>query len=434
MDAGDQVKQGDMLFRLADVTSQIVETTVTPEQARDLRAGSAAVIRSGGTQYPAVVSQVGAVAVASESKSQVAVRLSLSPDVAELFLPYAPVSVEIELGELKDQMYFPRGPFFTSGNASFVYVLDPSHTTAERRDVRYGAIDGNYIEVVSGLDPGDEIIFSSYTVYRSYRSIDVIPEGAGKLSNDSLIRLEDVTKVYDKGEPIAALNGIHLKVNQREFVSIMGPSGSGKTTLLQILGALDRPTSGVYTLEGVDLTMLKDRELAQIRRRSLWIHLPKLQFVPGIDCRGKRRGADDLRRCSSSRPEASCTELLEQVGLGHRLKHRPNEMSGGEQQRVAIARALANAPTILFADEPTGNLPTEQGKQVMEALKELNDLGMTVLVVTHDPGIAAWSERLLVLRDGRIVADEPTATSSFLQGQSSVWSEEFAATGEKAES
>lgn len=177
VDAGDQVKQGDMLFRLADVTSQVVETTVTPEQARDLRAGSAAVIRSGGTQYPAVVSQVGAVAVASESSSQVAVRLSLSPDVAELFLPYAPVSVEIELGELKDRMYLPRGPFFTSGNASFVYVLDPSHTTAERRDVRYGAIDGNYIEVVSGLDPGDEIIFSSYTVYRSYRSIDVIPEG-----------------------------------------------------------------------------------------------------------------------------------------------------------------------------------------------------------------------------------------------------------------
>lgn len=177
VEAGDQVKQGDMLFRLADVTSQVVETTVTPEQARDLRAGSAAVIRSGGAQYPAVVSQVGAVAVASESSSQVAMRLSLSPEVAQLFLPYAPVSVEIELGVLKDRMYLPRGPFFTSGNASFVYVLDPSHTTAERRDVRYGAIDGNYIEVVSGLDPGDEIIYSSYTVYRSYRSIDVIPEG-----------------------------------------------------------------------------------------------------------------------------------------------------------------------------------------------------------------------------------------------------------------
>lgn len=254
------------------------------------------------------------------------------------------------------------------------------------------------------------------------------------MSSDSLIRLDQVSKVYNKGEPVAALNGVNLEVAQREFVSIMGPSGSGKTTLLQILGALDRPTSGVYTLEGVDLTVLKDRELAQIRRDHFgfifqsYNLFPELTAVENVEVPmiyAGVRAADRRRRAQ---------ELLEQVGLGHRLKHRPNELSGGEQQRVAIARALANSPTILFADEPTGNLPTEQGKQVMESLKELNNLGMTVLVVTHDPGIAAWSERLLVLRDGRIVADEPVATSSFLQGQSSVWSEEFAAAAEGPES
>lgn len=254
------------------------------------------------------------------------------------------------------------------------------------------------------------------------------------MSNDSLIRLEQVSKVYRKGEPVVALNGIDLEVNRREFVSIMGPSGSGKTTLLQILGALDRPTGGVYWLEGVDLTALKDRELAQIRRDhfgfifqnyNLFPELTALENVEVPMIYAGVRAADRRRRAR---------ELLERVGLGHRLKHRPHELSGGEQQRVAIARALANSPTVLFADEPTGNLPTEQGRQVMEALKELNDFGMTVLVVTHDPGIAAWSERLLVLCDGRIVADEPTATSSFLQGQSSVWSGEFAASAESSES
>ena len=238
-----------------------------------------------------------------------------------------------------------------------------------------------------------------------------------------LIRLEKVSKVYGTSkEPVVALNEINLEVKRREFVSIMGPSGSGKSTLLHILGALDRPSTGLYALEGVDLTALKDKELARIRRDhfgfifqnyNLFPELTALENVEvpmiyaGVPARDRRRRAK---------------ELLEQVGLGHRLKHRPSELSGGEQQRTAIARALANGPTLLFADEPTGNLPTHQGRQVMEALKQLNEMGMTVLVVTHDPGIAAWSERLLVLRDGEIVADEAARTSRYLQGQADVWS------------
>jgi len=241
-------------------------------------------------------------------------------------------------------------------------------------------------------------------------------------SREELIRLEGVSKVYAKSkEPVVALNEVDLIVRRREFVSIMGPSGSGKSTLLSILGLLDRPTSGVYTLEGVDLTGLKDRELARIRRDhfgfifqhyNLFPELTALENVEvpmiyaGVPARDRRRRAK---------------ELLEQVGLGHRLGHRPSEMSGGEQQRTAIARALANSPTILFADEPTGNLPTEQGQQVMQALKELNEYGMTVLVVTHDPGIALWSQRLLTLRDGRVVSDEPTASSRVLKTQAALW-------------
>lgn len=239
-----------------------------------------------------------------------------------------------------------------------------------------------------------------------------------------LIRLEGVTKAYDKSkEPVVALRDVDLEIGRREFVAIMGPSGSGKSTLLHILGALDRPTGGTYTLEGVDLTQLKDKELARIRRDhfgfvfqsyNLFAELTAVENVEvpmiyaGVPARERRRRA---------------RELLEQVGLGHRLTHRPGELSGGEQQRTAIARALANSPTILFADEPTGNLPSEQGRQVMKALQDLNDLGMTVLVVTHDPAVAAWSRRLLLLRDGTIVADEPTAESRLLQTQAEVWAE-----------
>lgn len=243
-----------------------------------------------------------------------------------------------------------------------------------------------------------------------------------RAGTEPLIRLQGVSKVYAKSkEPVVALSEIDLAVGRREFVSIMGPSGSGKSTLLSIMGLLDRPTAGAYFLEGVDVTGLKDRELARIRRDhfgfifqhyNLFPELTALENVEvpmiyaGVPARDRRRRA---------------RELLEQLGLGHRMHHRPSEMSGGEQQRTAIARALANAPTVLFADEPTGNLPTDQGREVMQALKELNRQGMTVLVVTHDPAIASWSGRLLLLRDGRIVSDEPTEESRFLKTQAALW-------------
>lgn len=252
--------------------------------------------------------------------------------------------------------------------------------------------------------------------------LDVGADAGAKAGRDPLIQLQGVSKVYTKSkEPVVALSEVDLLVGRREFVSIMGPSGSGKSTLLSILGLLDQPTSGVYALEGVDLTGLKDRELARIRRDHfgfIFQHynlFPELTAVENVEVPMIYAGAParDRRRRAK--------ELLEQVGLGHRLNHRPSEMSGGEQQRTAIARALANSPTILFADEPTGNLPTEQGHQVMQALKDLNLHGMTVLVVTHDPGIALWSDRLLTLRDGRIITDEPTASSRFLKTQAALW-------------
>ena len=222
-----------------------------------------------------------------------------------------------------------------------------------------------------------------------------------------LIELQHVSKVYDQSkQPVVALQDVSLVIYRGEFVSIMGRSGSGKSTLLNILGLLDRPSHGVYLLEGVDVTTLKDAELARIRRDHFgfifqsYNLFPELTALENVEVPMIYAGIQSRERRQRAR------DLLEHVGLGHRLKHRPLEMSGGEQQRVAIARALANSPALLLADEPTGNLPSEQGQQIMETIAYLNELGMTVIVVTHDPGIARWGTRLLALRDGRLVGDE----------------------------
>lgn len=227
-------------------------------------------------------------------------------------------------------------------------------------------------------------------------------------SSEVLLRLVGVEKTYDQMKtPVTALKGIDLDIAPGEFVSVMGPSGSGKSTLLHILGALDRPSAGTYELEGVDLTRLKDRELSRVRRDHFGFIFQSYNLFPELSALENV----EVPMIYAGRPvrvrRKRARELLEQVGLEHRLDHRPAELSGGEQQRVAIARALANGPTLLLADEPTGNLPTEHGEQIMKSLKALNDDGMTIIVVTHDPDVARWAERLITLRDGRIVGDEP---------------------------
>ncbi|HEY8495640.1 MAG TPA: ABC transporter ATP-binding protein [Limnochordales bacterium] len=223
-----------------------------------------------------------------------------------------------------------------------------------------------------------------------------------------LIQLDQVSKVYDQfKEPVVALRDVSLVVHRGEFVSIMGRSGSGKSTLLNIIGLLDRPSHGGYLLEGVDVTRLKDGELSRIRRDHFgfifqsYNLFPELTAVENVEVPMIYAGVRARERRERARA------LLEHVGLGHRLHHRPVELSGGEQQRVAIARALANSPTLLLADEPTGNLPSEQGRLVMETIAELNAMGMTVIVVTHDPGVAMWGTRLVTLQDGQLVGDEP---------------------------
>jgi putative ABC transport system ATP-binding protein len=218
-----------------------------------------------------------------------------------------------------------------------------------------------------------------------------------------------LTKTYGTGEvAVHALRGIDLRIASGEFVAIVGPSGSGKSTLLNILGCLDRPTSGQYLLDGQDVSRLGRNELASIRNRKIGFvfqsynllpHLTAVQNValPLLYCRDGR--LSDRERFLRA------VEALKAVGLEDRLRHRPNQLSGGQQQRVAIARALVNRPAILLADEPTGNLDRRSGKEILDLLALLHAQGMTLVLVTHDPEASAIAQRVVLLRDGQIVSD-----------------------------
>jgi putative ABC transport system ATP-binding protein len=227
------------------------------------------------------------------------------------------------------------------------------------------------------------------------------------MTNEVVIETTDITKVYQMGEiEVHALCGVSLKIYRGEMVSIMGPSGSGKSTLMNMLGCLDRPTSGEYILDGEPVASLDDDQLASIRNRKVGFVFQSFNLLPRQSAQSNvelplRYAGDKTRRKERAR------EMLETVGLGDRVHHRPTELSGGQQQRVAIARALVNEPAILMADEPTGNLDSKSGKEIMDILTSLNkDDGATVIVVTHDPKIAKQTQRTIHLYDGLVVEEQ----------------------------
>jgi len=218
-----------------------------------------------------------------------------------------------------------------------------------------------------------------------------------------VMELVDVWKVYDMGEvKVEALRGISFEVYEGEYVFVVGPSGSGKSTLLHILGCLDRPTKGKVFIEGEDVSKMSDRKLAKVRNRKVgfvfqtYNLLPRLNALENVELPMIYAGVPARERRKKAK------ELLELVGLGDRLYHRPNQLSGGQQQRVAIARALANDPSFILADEPTGNLDTKSGEEVMAIFKKLHEMGKTLIVVTHNPELLKDGTRIVKLRDGVI--------------------------------
>jgi putative ABC transport system ATP-binding protein len=223
-----------------------------------------------------------------------------------------------------------------------------------------------------------------------------------------MIELRHVTKIYRMGEQdVPALAGVDFHLTRGEFVTVMGPSGSGKSTLLHILGCLDVPTSGQYLLEGTDITTLSDRKLAAVRNRHFGFVFQSFNLFPEMTAWENVAMPLMYAGVPPKERQAKAMELLAAVEMEHRLHHFPAQMSGGEQQRVAIARALANDPTLLLADEPTGNLPSQQGEEVLSIFSRLNDDGMTIVLVTHDPVIGRRGQRLIRLCDGRIADDQP---------------------------
>jgi putative ABC transport system ATP-binding protein len=224
--------------------------------------------------------------------------------------------------------------------------------------------------------------------------------------SEPVIRIRDLTREYAMGtETVRALRGVSLDIHPNEYVAIMGPSGSGKSTLMNLIGCLDTPTAGEYWLNGHEVSRLSDNALAAVRNREIGfvfqtfnllarataLHNVELPLVYGGVTAAERR--------------ARAVQALEAVGLGERMEHRPNELSGGQRQRVAIARALVNRPAILLADEPTGNLDSSTSEEIMRLFGDLHATGQTVIMVTHEPDIAAYADRVIVLRDGQVASD-----------------------------
>ena len=294
-------------------------------------------------------------------------------------------------------------------------------TTAKLQavQIKTGISDGISTEVLSGLDEGAQVVtgvVSTGTQAATASQSDWrrrLPQNAliqFAVQTNPVIKLADIHKVYHTGEvDVHAVRGISLEIFPGEFVAIMGASGSGKSTLMNMIGALDRPSGGNYLLDGIDVSTLDRDALADVRNE-------KIGFVfQGFNLLSRTSALENVEmpmlynrhRIPSHEQRERALHALELVGLGERADHHPNQLSGGQQQRVAIARALVNRPSLLLADEPTGNLDSQTSIEIMGVFQKLNDQGITIVMVTHELDMARYTRRMVILRDGKIVTDEP---------------------------
>jgi putative ABC transport system ATP-binding protein len=231
--------------------------------------------------------------------------------------------------------------------------------------------------------------------------------------NPEVLRVAGLERRYDMGgEVVHALRGVSLTIRRNEYVAIMGPSGSGKSTMMNILGCLDTPDAGEYWLNGEEVSKLGDDALARVRNREIGFVFQTFNLLPRASALHNVELPLIYAGLGAGERRERAEQALVRVGLGERMHHKPNELSGGQRQRVAIARALVNRPSILLADEPTGNLDSTTSEEIMAVFEELHDQGQTVVMVTHEPDIAAYAERVITLRDGKVASDRATGESA----------------------
>ena len=230
------------------------------------------------------------------------------------------------------------------------------------------------------------------------------------MADQAVIQIKDLKRVYQMGDTeVRALDGVTFDIHRNEYIAIMGPSGSGKSTMMNLIGCLDTPSEGEYILNGHRVSEMDDKELADIRNREIGFVFQTFNLLARTDCLANVELPLIYAGMAGADRKARAIDVLTKVGLGDRLDHKPNELSGGQRQRVAIARALVNAPSILLADEPTGNLDTKTGEEIMELFEELYKAGNTIILVTHENDIANHARRIVRLRDGKVESDEPVA-------------------------
>lgn len=246
------------------------------------------------------------------------------------------------------------------------------------------------------------------TIVDSTQTVKQNELAAAAAAGNAVIRVEDVHKYYDLGETrVHALRGVSVEVERGEFVAIMGASGSGKSTFMNMLGCLDRPSSGRYLLEGIDVSKHDKRALAQIRNQKIGFVFQGFNLLARTTALENTELPTLYSKVDKVERQKRAVEALTLVGLADRMQHYPSQMSGGQQQRVAVARALVNRPSILLADEPTGNLDSRTSVEIMEVFQGLNDKGLTIVLVTHEQDVAQFAKRVLVFRDGKIRKDDP---------------------------
>ena len=275
-----------------------------------------------------------------------------------------------------------------------MYFFDKKYSKGYIKDISY-LYSCNGIDFICNIPKGKEWCYTT----------PGIKDEEGKFLSQ-LIEIRDMCKVYNPGEnEVWALNHVDLSIGENEFVAIIGQSGSGKSTLMNMLGCLDVPTAGIYLLHGADVSELTDDELSDIRNKEIGFIFQGFNLIANLTALENVELPLIYRKVGKREREDLSTAALEKVGLGHRMDHKPAEMSGGQQQRVAIARAIAQAPPLILADEPTGNLDSASSAEILQILKKLHGEGRTVILITHDNDIAKQAQRIIKIRDGRIEKD-----------------------------